>query len=208
MQTVTLERRRRWPPASVNVGGAISGAFSADADGSGGTAYSLADTIDATAANAGALWLVYQTQRYGRMTYTIPGLTPGAAYTVRLHFAELYYGVHGHGGGAGSRTFNVAINGTSALTNFDVFATAGAADKAVIVDTASTASNTGTLAIALTNGTGLNNPMLSAIQILGVSGVATGPSAAPSAAPTATPSATPVGSEMPRSSDAFVDAPA
>jgi len=33
---------------------------------------------------------VYQTVRYGNFTYTIPNLTPGGTYRVRLHFAELF----------------------------------------------------------------------------------------------------------------------
>lgn len=53
-------------------------------------------------------------------TYTIPGLTPGVTYAVRLHFAELTWTA------AGQRVFNVAINGTTVLSDFDIFATAGA----------------------------------------------------------------------------------
>ena len=46
---------------------------------------------------------VYQSNRYGNFTYTIPGLTAGGSYTVRLHFAESYWTA------AGKRTFNVLI---------------------------------------------------------------------------------------------------
>ena len=69
---------------------------------------------------------VYQHNRYGNFTYTIPGLTAGTSYTVRLHFAEEYWTT------AGSRIFNVLINGTQVLTNFDIFATAGGEYKAVV----------------------------------------------------------------------------
>jgi len=34
---------------------------------------------------------VYQSERYGSSTYTFPGLTASAQYTVRLHFAEIYW---------------------------------------------------------------------------------------------------------------------
>ena len=84
---------------------------------------------------------MYQHNRYGNFTYTVPGLTAGASYTVRLHFAEEYWTA------AGSRTFNVLINGTQVLTNFDIFATAGGEYIAVIEPFTATASGTGTITI-------------------------------------------------------------
>ena len=69
---------------------------------------------------------VYQTVRGSNSTYTISGLTPGAKYTVRLHFTEYYWT------GAGQREFNVTIDGKQVLTNFDIFATAGGQNIAVI----------------------------------------------------------------------------
>ena len=117
------------------------------------------------------------------MTYTIPGFTPDGSYVVRLHFSEQYWGADGHPGGAGSRQFNVAINGASVLSNLDVYARAGGADKALVIDTAAPADGAGTFTIALTNGAA-NNAMLDGIQILPASSV---------------------GSETPRESDAFVD---
>ena len=47
---------------------------------------------------------VLQHERYGVMTYTIPGLTPGGDYTVNLVFAEWRWT------SAGQRRFNVLIN--------------------------------------------------------------------------------------------------
>ena len=149
---------------AIHVGGAAVGQFAADIDGVGGTLSSTSDAINVTAANAGPVAL-YQGQRYGPMTYTIPGFTGGGAYIVRLHFAELYWGADGHPGGVGSRLFNVAINGTPALTNFDVFAAAGAADTAVVVDTPANADANGQFTIALSNGA-RDNAMLNGIQIL------------------------------------------
>ena len=80
------------------------------------------------------------------MTYTIPGLTAGANYTVRLHFAELYFSA------AGDREFNVAINGTTVLTNFDIYATAKANFTAVVEQFTATANSSGDIVIAFTNG--------------------------------------------------------
>ena len=34
---------------------------------------------------------VYQTGRFGAFSYAFPNLTPGAAYLLRLHFAETYW---------------------------------------------------------------------------------------------------------------------
>ena len=61
---------------------------------------------------------VYQTCRTGTSTYTIPGMTPGTNYTVRLHFSENFWTA------SGTRTFNVKINGTTVLPAFDIFAAA------------------------------------------------------------------------------------
>ena len=39
---------------------------------------------------------VYQSNRFGTFSYTDPGLTANASYTVRLHFAETYWTAAGH----------------------------------------------------------------------------------------------------------------
>ena len=55
------------------------------------------------------------------MTYTIPNRS--GAQTVTLYFAETYVT------GAGQRLFNVSINGATVLTNFDIYASAGGANR-------------------------------------------------------------------------------
>src|SRR5262249_22576335 len=110
------------PAAAIvafNSGGATAGPFAADAFVSGGTAFATSNPTDTTGVSNPAPQAVYQTERFGNFTYTIPGFTPGASYTVRLHFAEIYWT------NAGQRLFNVAINGVAVLTNFDVFVAAG-----------------------------------------------------------------------------------
>ena len=89
---------------------------------------------------------VYQTQRDGTFTYTIPGLTAGAQYTVLLHFAEIYFTA------AGDREYNVAINGTTVLTNFDQFAAAGGKDIAVVKTFTTTANSSGQIVVSFTSG--------------------------------------------------------
>src|SRR5260370_813592 len=88
---------------------------------------------------------VYQTARIGSFTYTITGgFTAGSSHTVRLHFAETYWTA------AGLRIFNVTINGTAVLTNFDIFATAGAKNKAVIEQFTENANSSGQYVIQVT----------------------------------------------------------
>ena len=78
----------------------------ADEDFTGGATAATTNAISTTGITNPAPQSVYQHNRYGNFTYTIPGLTAGASYTVRLDFAEEYWTT------AGSRTFNVLINGT------------------------------------------------------------------------------------------------
>ena len=113
----------------------------ADQDFSGGTATSTTNTVSTTGITNPAPQSVYQHNRYGNFTYTIPGLTAGASYNVRLDFAETYWTA------AGSRTFNVLINGTQVLTSFDIFATAGGQNKAVAESFTATASSAGAVTI-------------------------------------------------------------
>jgi hypothetical protein len=63
---------------------------------------------------------------------------------LRLDFAELYWNA------AGKRVFNVAINGSAALTNFDVFKTAGAEFKAVAKSFSPVADSSGNITITFT----------------------------------------------------------
>lgn len=53
-------------------------------------------------------------------------------YTVRLHFAEIYWTVITPTGGVGSRVFNVNMEGQPVLTNYDIIQKAGAAATAII----------------------------------------------------------------------------
>jgi hypothetical protein len=106
------------PPAALQVsaGGAANGTWSADGYFSGGAASSTTASINTLLASRPAPQSVYQHNRYGAMTYTLPGLTPNAPYAVNLHFAETYFN------SVGDREFNVSINDTQVLTNFDIFA--------------------------------------------------------------------------------------
>jgi fibronectin type 3 domain-containing protein len=153
-------------PAESNASGGDNG-FVADEDyGTAGTTYAVTNTITipANLVPIAAPAAVYQSARQGAVTYTIPGLTAGTNYTVRLHFAELYFPA------AGDREFDVAINGTSVLTNFDIYATAGAQYTALIKQYIATANGSGEIVIAFSNGA-LDQPMINGIEVLGDSSV-------------------------------------
>jgi len=142
----------------ISAGGPAAAPFAADEDFTGGATAATTHAITTTGLTNPAPQSVYQHNRYGNFTYTIPGLTAGASYTVRLHFAEEYWTT------AGSRTFNVLINGTQVLTNFDIFATAGGEYIAVIEPFTATASSTGTITIQFV--TVKDNAQVNGIEIL------------------------------------------
>jgi hypothetical protein len=148
-------------PIAINAGGGAVGAFSADAYFSGGQTANYPDPIDTSQVQNPAPQQVYQTERYGEFTYTIPNLTPGATYTVRLHFAEVFFTDHPRG----KRVFNVAINGQPVLTNFDIAATAGGPDIAIVEQFSEMAQANGTIQIRFTNGTA-NEAKISGIEIV------------------------------------------
>jgi chitodextrinase len=141
----------------INAGGPAVSPFVADLDFSGGSTINHANTIDLSAVTNPAPMAVYQTARTGNFTYTIPGFNPGSSQTVRLHFAETFFS------SAGSRTFNVSINGTQVLSNFDIFAAAGAQNKAIIEQFTETANSSGQYVIQFTSV--INNSLVSGIEI-------------------------------------------
>ncbi|WP_171036562.1 ELWxxDGT repeat protein [Dyadobacter sediminis] len=99
-------------------------------------------------------------------SYTIP--VPDGSMNVILHFAEIWYGVPGKGtGGAGKRQFNVTVEGSRKLTNFDIFAAAGGAMRAVQIPIPVTVTD-GVLNIDFTSGAA-DMPRVSAIEIVATS---------------------------------------
>ena len=76
---------------------------------------------------------LYSAERYGNFRYVVPVAVAGGAYTIRLHFAETWWGpTNPGGGGEGSRIFNVLCNGTSLLESFDVYQEAGGENRALV----------------------------------------------------------------------------
>jgi beta-glucanase (GH16 family) len=132
---------------AVNSGGSAAGTFVADTNFTGSAnTESTAATIITTGVTNPAPQAVYQTARWGQFMYTFSGLTTGTSYTVRLHFAEIYWNA------AGKREFNVFINGTQVLTNLDIWATTGGEDIAMIRQYIVTPKTNGQISITYSNG--------------------------------------------------------
>ncbi len=148
-------------PILVNAGGpsytdSQAQVWSADKNFSGGSTASSTHSIANTADPK-----LYQTERYGNFTYQFT--VPNGTYNVVLKFAEFYWT------SSGRRIFNVAINGTPVLTNFDIIAAVGAPYTA-IDKTFATATSTGTVTIQFTSGSA-DLPKISAIEISSASAV-------------------------------------
>ncbi len=140
---------------AIDAGGSASGNFVADTDFDTGNEYSDTSSSIITSGVAESIpQSVWQTCRWNAsFTYTIPGLTAGHTYTVALDWAELTWTA------VGQRKFNVAINGTTVLSAFDVYATAGY-KTAVQRSFSATANSSGQIVIAFTQG-GADNPFIS-----------------------------------------------
>lgn len=156
----------------INAGGGTAAPFVADTDFNGGSTASTTKPISISGVSNPAPQPVYQSNRYGNFTYTIPHLTAGAGYTVNLHFAETYWTQ------VGQRIFNVNINGQTVLSNFDIVAAAGGANIAVVKQMSATADSSGTITIQFV--TVKDNAQVNGIEVLG-SGSPTTPT------PTSTP---------------------
>jgi hypothetical protein len=146
----------------INAGGAsVSnsiGTFAADnyySPSPGGT-HSVTSAINNTTDDA-----MYQTERWGyNFGYAFP-VTNGQ-YKVVLHFAEIYWTT------AGSRVFDVSIEGVKKLDNYDIIAKTGATLTAT-TETFTVSVTDGTLNIdfsSLTGDGGKDNAKVSAIEVL------------------------------------------
>ena len=152
----------------VNSGGGTASPFKADAFFSGGTSGSTSAAIDISGVTNPAPQAVYQTERWNNNTYTFPNLVAGTSYKARLHFAEIYYNA------AGIRVFNVSINGTPVLANFDIFAVTGGMNKATVREFLATANGSGQIIIQYINIAGKDNAKSSGIEILPLLAAPTG----------------------------------
>jgi hypothetical protein len=144
----------------INCGAGAVSPFAADNFyGTGTSVSTTANPISLTGVSNPAPMAVYQSGRYAAtMTYTLPALTAGASYKVRLHFAEFAMT------GAGQRVFSTSINGVQVQTNFDVFAAAGGENIAVVKEFNTTADGSGQ--IIITGVASVNNAKFNGIEII------------------------------------------
>jgi hypothetical protein len=148
---------------AIDAGGGAVGSFVADTGFVGNSmTYATSSPIDTSGVFQPPPQSVYQTMRYSNAPgfgYVLTGLTPGATYTVRLHFVEpTLFGV-------GQRVFNVTLNGAAFLTNFDIYAAAGNAGNRAVAEVATaTADANGQISIGFTNV--INDPLVCAIEVL------------------------------------------
>jgi hypothetical protein len=148
----------------INAGGAAVAPFSADADFTGGATINHANAINLNGQPNPAPAAVYQTARVTAtpgagttFSYTIPGFNAGSSHTVRLHFCETFWTA------VGQRVFNVSLNGTQVLPNFDVFKTAGGQNRALIQSFTSNANSNGQYVIVFTSVT--DKALISGIEV-------------------------------------------
>ncbi|MGO8671501.1 MAG: fibronectin type III domain-containing protein [Capsulimonadaceae bacterium] len=138
---------------------AVTGGFLADTDFSGGGANNWGSAINTSLLTGSipAQSVLQEDREGGAFTYTIPGFVANSSHSVTLYFVEQYFNT------AGSRVFSVSANGTTVIANLDVYATAGADDKAIENTFTTSASSTGVITLAFT--ASVNQAKCSAIVI-------------------------------------------
>ena len=151
------------PVYQVNTGGGAVSPFVADAYFTNGTPFSTANTITTNGVTAPAPMAVYQSYRYvwgsnNTFSYTFTNLVANAPHKVRLHFADFYNTA------AGQRKFHVDLNGSRVLTNFDIIATAGAANKATVQEFTSNSDANGKMTLVFT-ATSFDSACVNGIEI-------------------------------------------
>jgi hypothetical protein len=167
------------PYVLINAGGKTSQAFAADVGSIGGWTSGTTNHIRVWQAPPED---IYQTQRVGKaFSYVIPNLFPSTPYVVRLLFAETYWTT------TGQRLFNVTMNGTAVLTNFDIVKAAGGANLSLAEAFNVTTTATGAITIGFT--AVVDNATVAGIELLPGDNIAPSPLPTTSAAPTPTASA-------------------
>ncbi len=143
---------------AINAGGGAAAPFAADEDfNSGEAGAAVTNSIDVSGVTNPAPQAVYQTSHIAPSTYVLTGLQANATYNLRLHFAETYFTAKNQ------RVFNVAVNGKMFLPNFDIFAAAGATNKAVVESTSAVADQYGQVIVQFLTGAA-NTPQINGID--------------------------------------------
>jgi hypothetical protein len=109
--------------------------------------YSRTDSVDMSYVTSPAPEAVYQTIRAQwdsstPISYSIP-VPSGTTYTVRLHFAEIYF----NDDFTGYQVFDIKVNGTVEYTDFDILAQAGTCRRAYIQEFSGIAPSGGNITV-------------------------------------------------------------
>lgn len=143
-------------------------------------------TFSNTNAAVPTLFETERTNSQPAFEYEIP--VPDGDYDVVLHFAEIFWGATGGGsGGAGSRVFDVSIEGNLVLDDYDIIADVGS--ETPVAKTFNVSVTDGSLDLnfsALAATGGVDQAKVSAIEIF-----------ANNIGPTAVASATPLNGDIP-----------
>jgi ELWxxDGT repeat protein len=147
---------------TINAGGAAFTAstgkkYSADVYYASGSVSSIAGGEIANTSDDA----LYRDARVGVFSYGLP--SGNGTFDVTLHFAETYFGSRATGG-AGSRKFNVYLEGVKRLSDYDVFAKAGGAMRAVR-ETIRVTVTDGVLNLYFAKGLA-DNPLVSVIEVV------------------------------------------
>lgn len=149
--TVQILRR------AINAGGGAVGPFAADQAFSGGSTHVSSAAVGTSGVAGAAPAAVYQSHRFGSAVYDLSGLTAGAGYTLRLHFAETFWTT------SGARRFSVDVNGVRALSGLDIVSAAGGANRALVREVATSADGGGRIRVALS--TEIDNALICGIEV-------------------------------------------
>jgi hypothetical protein len=145
-------------PIAINAAGPSEGIFTAENDCNGGGSSHSGNAVNMSSMSSGtAPAALFQYQRAGTFTCTIPGLIAGSNHTVALFFDEFYFSA------PFMRMFNVSINGTQVLANFDMYATAGK-NNAFAEAFPATANSAGQIVVSFTQGQ-IDQPSLAGIEV-------------------------------------------
>lgn len=129
---------------------------------------------------------LYKTERSEDVTfgYIIP-VPDDYKYEVTLHFAEIYWGATGGGpGGVGKRVFDVSIQDSLVLNNYDITTKVGAQNETVEIFEISVSDGILTIDFSsLARDGGTDFPMLSAIEITPLERIKSSPKAVITATP-------------------------
>ncbi|TDT18486.1 fibronectin type III domain protein [Ilumatobacter fluminis] len=152
------------PTIRINAGGpqVTTGGLVWAADTSGGRSYSNAAVTQIANTTDDVLYFTTRSDNSSNFGYDVA--VPNGTYTVRLHFAEVYFGATGGGAGsAGARVFSINLEGGAPeKANYSIFGEVGA--MAADIEQFTVTVTDGNLDIDLN--ASANQPSINAIEII------------------------------------------